>query len=246
MCFVNNDGKLPSSELLHILLGEEKLLDGADDNALFVVDGFRKTAGVLFVIDGLHQPHLMLKAVDGVLELAIQYHTIGDHDNGIKQAIVLCVVNGGQPIGNPGNGVGLAGTGGVLNQIVGAYTVLTHINHNLSHHIVLVVAGEDHLFFGDGFANTVLDHFLLFLHEGNEAVNEIQQAVTLQHFFPEVAGGVAVRILGIACTTCDTRTVGALIEGQKAGSTICQLGGHPRFIQINSKVDQETVVQAEG
>ena len=77
-------------------------------------------------------------------------------------------------------------------------------------------------------------------------MNEVQQAVTLQHFFPEVAGGVALGILGIACTTCDTRTVGALIEGQEAGSSICQLGGHPRFIQINSKVDQETVVQTEG
>ena len=67
MCLINDDGELASTELLHILLGKEKLLDGANDNTLFIIDGFRKAAGVLFVINGFHQPNLMFKAVDGVL-----------------------------------------------------------------------------------------------------------------------------------------------------------------------------------
>ena len=67
VCLINDDGELASTELLHILLGKEELLNGTNDNTLFIIDGFRKAAGVLFVINGFHQPNLMFKAVDGVL-----------------------------------------------------------------------------------------------------------------------------------------------------------------------------------
>ena len=71
MGFVNDDRKLPSTERFHILLGKEELLDGADDNALFIVDCFGKGVRVLLIVNGFHQSCLMLKAVDGVLQLAV-------------------------------------------------------------------------------------------------------------------------------------------------------------------------------
>lgn len=133
----------------------------------------------------------------------------------------------------------------MLNQIVGTDTVFSHISHDLTYHIVLVVAREDHLFLGDSFCNTVLDYFLFFLHKGNETVDEVEQAVTLQHFLPEVACGIAVGILGIACTASNTSTIGALVERQKASTSVCKPGSHPCFVKVDGKVDQETVVQAE-
>ena len=108
MGLVDDDGELTASELLHILLCKEELLDGTDDDTLFIVDGFRKAAGVLLIINRFHQTNLMLKAVDGVLQLAVQHYTVGDHDNGIEQAVVFRIVNGGQPVSDPRNGVGLA------------------------------------------------------------------------------------------------------------------------------------------
>ena len=108
MGLVDDDGELTATELLHILLCKEELLDGADDDTLFIVDGFRKAAGVLLIINSFHQTNLVFKAVDGVLQLAVQYHAVGDHNNGIEQAIVLHIVNGGKTVSNPRNGVGLA------------------------------------------------------------------------------------------------------------------------------------------
>ena len=71
MGFINDDGELAPPEYFHVLLGKEELLDGADDNALFVVDCFGKGVRVLLIVNGFHQSCLMLKAVDGVLQLAV-------------------------------------------------------------------------------------------------------------------------------------------------------------------------------
>lgn len=115
---VNNDGKLAPAERLHIFLGKQELLDRADDDALFVVDSLCQRVGVFLVVDGFHQADLMIKAVDSVLQLAVQHNAVGYHDDRIKDAVVLCIVDGGQPVGDPRNGVGLARTRRVLDQVV--------------------------------------------------------------------------------------------------------------------------------
>ena len=162
---IDDDSKLATTELLHVFLGKEELLNRTNDNALFIVDGFRKAAGVLFIIDSFDQADLMLKAVDCILELAIQHNTVGDNDHRVKQAIILHIVNRCQAIGNPRNRVRLTGTSRVLNQIVSADAILLHISQNFLHYIVLMIAREDHFLFSNGFAYAVLDHFLFFLHE---------------------------------------------------------------------------------
>ena len=179
MCLIDDDGKLAPTEFLHVLLGKEELLNGADDDALFIVDGFRKGAGVLFIVNSLHQADLVFKTVDGILQLAVQHHTVGNYDNGVKQAVVFRIVDRCQAVSNPGDGIGLAGACGVLNQIIGADTILLHVRQNLAYHIVLVVTREDHLFLGNGSTDTVFDHFFFFLHKGNETVDQVEQAVTL-------------------------------------------------------------------
>ena len=82
--FIDNDSELTSSEFLHIFLCKEELLDRTDDDTLFIVDGFRKAARILLFIDSFDQTNLVFKAVNGVLQLAVQHHTVGDYDNGIK------------------------------------------------------------------------------------------------------------------------------------------------------------------
>ena len=207
MGFVDDDRKLPSTERFHILLGKKEFLDGADDNALFVVDGLCQRVGVLLVVNGFYQPVLMLKAVDGVLQLAVQHHTVCDNDDRIEDTVVLIVMDCGQPIGDPCNRVRFAGACRMLDQIVFAGTVLLYICQHLPHNIVLMVAGEDHFFFDDDFGHAILHHFFLFLDVGDKAVDQVQQAITLQHFFPQITGAVAIRIDRVACTAADTCTV---------------------------------------
>lgn len=76
-------------------------------------------------------------------------------------------------------------------------------------------------------------------------MDEVKQAIPLEDFFPQIACGISIGILRIACATSHTGTIGALIEGQEPGFAICKLGGHPRFVEVNGKIDQETVVQTE-
>ena len=76
-------------------------------------------------------------------------------------------------------------------------------------------------------------------------MDEVKQAIPLEDFFPQIACGISIGILRITCATSHTGTIGALIERQEPGFAICKLGGHPRFVEVNGKIDQETVVQTE-
>ena len=82
--------------------------------------------------------------IDGVLQLAVQHPAVGDNDDGLEDLLVVVIVQAGKPVGKPGDGVGLAGTGAVLNEIVLAGAVGLYIGQQLGHHIQLVVPGKDH------------------------------------------------------------------------------------------------------
>ena len=117
-----------------------------------------------------------------------------------------------QSVGNPRNRVRFAGACGVLNQIIGADTILSDIRKNLFHYIVLVVTRENHLFLNDSLADTVFDDFFFFFYEGNKTVDQVEQAVTLQHFFPQITCGISVRVGRIARTASIASTIGALVK----------------------------------
>ena len=76
-------------------------------------------------------------------------------------------------------------------------------------------------------------------------MDEVKQAVALEDFFPQIACGISIGILRITCATSHTGTIGALVERQEVSLSIRQLGGHPCFVKVNGKVDQEAVIQAE-
>ena len=71
MSFINDDGKLASTEFFHIFLGKKEFLNRTNDNSLFIVDCFCKASGILFIINRFHQANLMLKTIDGILELIV-------------------------------------------------------------------------------------------------------------------------------------------------------------------------------
>ena len=246
MGLIYDDSEFSARELLNVLIGEEELLNGADNDAFLVVQSFCKVAGMLLVVNALQQAGNVLKAVNRVLELAVEYNTVGDNNNGIKDTLVLIVMKRRQPIGDPSNRVGLAGTGRVLDQIVCASTFLAHVCNDLPNHIVLMVAREDQLFLSDSLSDTVLCHFFLFLYVGNEAVKDIQKRVALEDLFPNVVCIIPVFVVGIARATGHTGPVGAHVEGHEVSSIIFELSCHPRLIEVNCEVDQEAVVQPEG
>ena len=163
----------------------------------------------------------MVEAGDGLLQLCVQHGAVSNYDDAGKHRLVLGVEQGSQPVRRPCNGVGLARPGAVLDEIVLPGTLLPHICHQLAHHVQLVVPGKD-----QGLA----------VLQAHELLQDVHHAVLLEHFFPEVGGKVAVGVGRVACTAVPSGTVGALIEGQKAGVLARQPGGHPHLGQIYAKI----------
>ena len=133
----------------------------------------------------------------------------------------------------------------MLDEIVFSGAVLLYIGQHFPHNIVLMIPRKKHLFLDDGFHHTVLLHGLFFLHVGNEPLDQIQQAVPLQNFFPQVASDIAVRVCRVSGTTALACAVGTLIEGHEPCTAVRKLGRHPHFVEINGKVNKKTVVGTE-
>ena len=85
----------------------------------------------------------MVKAGDGLLELGIQHRTVSHDDYGVENGLVVVIVQAGEPVGSPCDGVGLPGTGAVLHQIIFAGAIGSDILDQLPHHLHLVIPGED-------------------------------------------------------------------------------------------------------
>ena len=138
---VHNDRK-PLIAGAHFFINNRELLEGGNDDTRPGLDGLTELLGVL--VDLLHHARYMVELIDGVLQLAVQHPAVSDDDNGLENLFVVVVMQTGEPVGQPGNGVGLAGTGAVLNEIVLAGAVGLYIGQQLGHHIQLVIPGENH------------------------------------------------------------------------------------------------------
>ena len=118
-----SDHRITSAGQLGVLVqGVEQRregLDGDDDNARLLGQrlgqllGFALAAG--FTVDLLDHTLGMLELVDGVLQLLIQHGAVGNHDHRVEEALAGLVVQRGQLMGRPGDGVGFARAGAVLD-----------------------------------------------------------------------------------------------------------------------------------
>ena len=141
MGLVHNDSK-PLIAGAHFFVDDRELLESGNDDPRPGLDGLPELLGVL--VDFLHHARHMVELIDGVLQLAVQHPAVGDDDDGLEDFLVVVIMQAGEPVGQPGNGVGLAGTGAVLNEIVLAGAVDLYIGQQLCHHVQLVISGEDH------------------------------------------------------------------------------------------------------
>lgn len=94
----------------------------------------------------------------------------------------------------PGNRVGFAGAGAVLDQVTLARPFGAGGFDELVDDIPLVIARENHRFFGGARAVEV---FFGFLVEVQESAQYFEPGVGLEEALPEVAGGVLGVVLGL-------------------------------------------------
>jgi hypothetical protein len=60
----------------------------------------------------------VVELVDGVLQLLIEHDAVGHDDDAVEDPLIGGVMQAGEPVGQPADGVALAAASGVLHQIV--------------------------------------------------------------------------------------------------------------------------------
>jgi hypothetical protein len=77
-------------------------------------------------LDGGHHAGGALEVEDGFLQLAVEHVAVGHHQHAVEHLAVLGVVQVGEEMRGPGDGVGLAGAGRVLDQVFAARPLGQH------------------------------------------------------------------------------------------------------------------------
>ena len=121
MGLVDDDCEGPSPVLVADLVKDKReLLHGTDDDLLAVLNEFPKITGVLGVSHSRGNLH---EALDGVLYLVVEDAPVGYHDDRVEQ-VLTCQAQSCQLMGQPRDGIGLAATGRMLDQVPLSHPVL--------------------------------------------------------------------------------------------------------------------------
>ena len=121
----------------------------------------------------------------------------------------------------PSDGVALAAASRMLDQVALARAVLRRIGEQTAHHIKLVVARPDLSIFALALG---ADHLRIVL-------DDVSNAVTLEHFTPQVVG------LDAACVgRIPGPVVPAAVEGQEPRLVAFQMSAKPNLVLVNRKV----------
>ena len=231
MGLVYDNRKVPSRYFIHFLIDDRELLQGGDDNAHAAVDGVPQVFGGLIFPDGLNGAEGVVKAGNGLLQLRIQHGAVSNDDHAGERRLVLLIEQRGQPVSRPRNGVGLAASGAVLDQVIMSRPVLSDIGQQLAHHIQLMIARKNQRF-------TVLQvHKLLY---------NVHHTVLLKDILPQIRRRVTVWVCRIALAAVVSGSVGALVKGQEIGVLSGELCGHPHLGVIHAEVGQNALVELEA
>ena len=246
MGFVNDNGKglvvliLRQLPEIHI----EELLNRGDNDFIVAFQRIGKVGRGLFVINSADKAALVVDTLDCVLQLTVYHNTVCNDQNTVVNDLVLRIVQGYQPMRQPCDGVGFAGTCGMFNQIIKLCAVVLGIRQKLTDGIALMVARENQLFLDSLFPCQFV-HDLLTLDE-NELGNQFNQAVAAQNIIPHIMHRIIVHtvIQGVAFPGVDTLSA-STVERDKACAKTVQLGGHIAGVEVHGKVDQSARFEQE-
>ena len=231
MSLVHDNRKVPSRHLIHFLIDDRELLQGGDDNAHAAVDGVPQVLGGFLFSDGLNSAEGVVKAGNRLLQLRIQHGAVGNDDHAGEHRLVLLIEQRGQPVSRPRNGVGLAASGAVLDQVIMPRSVLSDIGQQLAHHIQLMIARKN-------------QRFAVF--QIHKLLDNVHHTVLLKDILPQIRCRVTVWVCRIPLAAVVSGSVGALVKGQEIGVLSGELCGHPHLGVIHAEIGQNALVELEA
>jgi hypothetical protein len=181
----------------------------------------------------------VLELVDRVLQLLIEHDAVGHNDHTVEHTLIRSVMQRRQPMGQPAYGVALAAARRVFDEIVVAHALTPCGIDQGAHRLKLVVAREDQRLLLHLAALIVA---LLLDLQVNEARQQIEQAVPLQHLLPEIGGAVGA---SSGVERIASAAVASLVEGQEVGGRAREARSHQHGFGIDGEVHQRAALKFE-
>ncbi len=226
---IDKDRERASGDGGSVLGDHRELLQRRDDDARRVArERLPQLLGVL--VDADDRARRVVEPGDDVLELAVEDDTVGDDHDLVEDRLVLLVVQPGERVGGPGDGVGLPGPRRVLGQPVGAGAVAQGRGENRPHGVPLLVPREQdrsHAAGRGGLGGRV-----------DERSDEVEPRVALPHLLPQVGGVVPVRVRRVAVAAVPPGAARALVERQEASPVALEPRGHAHTVGVDGEVDE--------
>jgi len=138
---VDDEGVTAVGQRLDLVLDEAELVDGRDDDGGSALERRGELVGAF--VDALDHAGLVLELVNRVLQLLVENRSVGqDHDR-VVDLLVTFIVQARQPVGQPGDGIGLARARRVLDKEIGPGPARSGSSNQPPHAVQLMVPGED-------------------------------------------------------------------------------------------------------
>lgn len=125
MGLVGDDREVPFLEgrvLLDLLQHEGKRLNRHDDDGLSLDQRLRKLLGFcplpFLAVDTSHHAFPMLELIDRVLELVVEQRAVGDDEDRVENLVPRLVVERGELMRRPRDGIRFPRSGGMLPEIL--------------------------------------------------------------------------------------------------------------------------------
>ena len=135
----------------------------------------------------------------------------------------------------PGDGVALARSRAVLDQVALPRPSGPRVGHQTAHRVELVVARED-----EAALACLAALVVLFFHDMEELLQQVQHAVARPDLLPQVGGGEAAPGGRVA-----RAAVAALVERQEARRRPAQMGGHVDQVRVDREMGQAAAEREE-
>ena len=171
---------------------------------------------------------------DRVLDLAVEEDAVGDDDDRVEQRAAL-LLDADQLVGQPGDRVGLAAAGRVLDEVAFADAGGGDVGQQLAHDVELVVARPD-LAVAFLAALSALEFDAL-----GVVFDDVGEAVAGERLFPEVVGLEPVGVGRVAGAV-----VPAAVEGQEPGGFALQVGAEADLVIVDGEVGEAAALGEEG
>ena len=236
MGFVDDDGEGAVRFAGDLVEDKREFLDRGNDDLAAFGDVAAEVARATGVADGGSDLHELLY---GALDLVVKDAAVGDNYDGIEDVFQRptgdLTPDADELVGEPGDGVGLAAAGGVLDEVALPRPVGLDVGEGLADDAQLVVAGPDRaarFAAGDG---------VLFLDDLGVIFEDVGEAGGGEDFLPEVVGFEALGVGRVA-----RAVVAPFVEGQEPGGFALQFGAKVDFEVIDGEVDGAAAKGEEG